>query len=123
MVYCCNTATHLTCINPHEGFSDAYRDLVCNGGIPDKNFIERLQVNHVSAVSSTMREDMIGEMKEYPLADAPLWLDKKADISNISIPVYCVASYSNTLHTMGTFRQWRKIRTQDKWLRIHNTQE
>ncbi|MBU5322514.1 hypothetical protein KQI06_06150 [Clostridium ventriculi] len=24
---------------------------------------------------------------------------------------------------MGTFRQWRKIRTQDKWLRIHNTQE
>ncbi len=78
----------------------------------------------MSAVSSTMREDiMIGEMKEYPLADAPLWLDKKADISNISIPVYCVASYSNTLHTMGTFRQWRKIRTQDKWLRIHNTQE
>lgn len=114
---------HLTCINPHEGLSDAYRDLAYNGGIPDKNFIERLQVNHVSAVSGTMREYMTEEMEKYPLADAPLWLDKKADISNINIPVYCVASYSNTLHTMGTFRQWRKISTQDKWLRIHNTQE
>lgn len=114
---------HLTCINPHEGFSDAYRDFAYNGGIPDKNFIHRLQVNHVSAVPGVMREDMIEEMEKYPLADAPLWLDKKADISNITIPVYCVASYSNTLHTMGTFRQWRKISTTDKWLRIHNTQE
>lgn len=114
---------HLTCINPHEGLSDAYRDLAYNGGIPDKNFIERLQVNHVSAVPGVMREDMTEEMEKYPLADAPLWLDKKADISNITIPVYCVASYSNTLHTMGTFRQWRKLSIDDKWLRIHNTQE
>lgn len=34
-----------------------------------------------------------------------------------------MASYSNTLHTMGTFRQWRKINIEDKWLRIHNIQE
>lgn len=114
---------HLTCINPHEGLSDAYRDLAYNGGIPDKNFIQRLQINHVSAVPGVMREDMTEEMERYPLADAPIWLDKKADISNITIPVYCVASYSNTLHTMGTFRQWRKIGIEDKWLRIHNTQE
>lgn len=114
---------HLTCINPHEGLSDAYRDLAYNGGIPDKNFIQRLQINHVSAVPGVMREDMTEEMEKYPLADAPIWLDKKADISNITIPVYCVASYSNTLHTMGTFRQWRKIGIEDKWLRIHNTQE
>lgn len=114
---------HLTCINPHEGLSDAYRDLAYNGGIPDPNFINRLKINHVSAVPGTMREDLEAEMEKYPLADAPLWLDKKADISKIRIPVYCVASYSNTLHTMGTFRQWRKISTGDKWLRIHNTQE
>lgn len=114
---------HLTCINPHEGLSDAYRDLAYNGGIPDPHFIKRLQVNHVSAVPGAKREDMAAEMERYPFADAPLWLDKKADISKIQIPVYCVASYSNTLHTMGTFRQWRKISTADKWLRIHNTQE
>lgn len=103
--------------------SDAYRDLAYNGGIPDPHFIKRLQVNHVSAVPGAKREDMIAEMERYPFADAPLWLDKKADISRIRIPVYCVASYSNTLHTMGTFRQWRKISITDKWLQIHNTQE
>lgn len=114
---------HLTCMNPHEGLSDAYRDLAYNGGIPDPNFIRRLQVNHVSAVSGARREDLAAEMEKYPLADAPLWQDKKADGSKIQIPVYCVASYSNTLHTMGTFRQWRKLGTEEKWLRIHNTQE
>ncbi len=34
-----------------------------------------------------------------------------------------VASYSNTLHTAGTFRAWRRIASEDKWLRIHNGQE
>lgn len=39
------------------------------------------------------------------------------------MPAYVVASYSNTLHTAGTFRGWRRIASPDKWLRIHNTQE
>ncbi len=39
---------HLTCIAPHEGIQDAYRDLAYVGGIPDPNFLGRLQVNHVS---------------------------------------------------------------------------
>ena len=39
------------------------------------------------------------------------------------MPAYVVASYSNTLHTAGTFRAWRRIASEEKWLRIHNTQE
>lgn len=114
---------HLTCINPHEGLSDAYRDLAFNGGIPDPHFVERLQANHVSARSGARREDMLAEMERYPFADAPLWKDKRADAGKIEIPVYCIASYSNTLHTVGTFRQWRKLASEHTWLRIHNTQE
>jgi hypothetical protein len=34
-----------------------------------------------------------------------------------------VASYSNTLHTAGTFRAWRRMASPEKWLRIHNGQE
>jgi predicted acyl esterase len=52
-----------------------------------------------------------------------LWEDKVADISKIIVPAYIVASYSNTLHTMGTFRSWRSIGSAEKWLRIHDTQE
>lgn len=39
------------------------------------------------------------------------------------MPAYVVASYSNTLHTAGTFRAWRRMASQEKWLRIHDSQE
>ena len=114
---------HLTCIAPHEGLQDAYRDIAYVGGIPDPNFLNRLQVNHVSSTKGVLREDMIEEMKKYPLANAELWKDKCADCKKIKIPVFVSASYSNTLHTMGTFRAWREISSDKKWLRIHDTQE
>lgn len=41
----------------------------------------------------------------------------------ITVPAYVVASYSNTLHTAGTFRAWRRMASEEKWLRIHNSQE
>ncbi|MGH1942384.1 CocE/NonD family hydrolase [Enterococcus faecium] len=113
---------HLTCINPTEGLSDGYRDLAFIGGIPDKNFIERLQANHVSS-NGALREDITKEMDAYPLADAKIWQDKIADPSKITVPAFVIASYSNTLHTMGTFRSWRTLGSKDKWLRIHDRQE
>lgn len=113
---------HLTCISPTEGLQDAYRDLAYIGGIPDPNFLNRLQVNHVSATGAK-REDMVAELEAYPLANHELWKDKVADVSKITVPAYIVASYSNTLHTMGTFRSWRAIGSAKKWLRIHDTQE
>lgn len=114
---------HLTCINPNEGLSDAYRDMCYVGGIPDPHFLARLQINHCSATGGTRREDMIAEEEKYPLASEPLWQDKKAVQSRIHIPVYMVASYGNSLHTMGTFRSWRNLGTSEKWMRIHDTQE
>ncbi|EAE8347748.1 CocE/NonD family hydrolase [Listeria monocytogenes] len=113
---------HLTCINPVEGLADGYRDLAFIGGIPDKNFIERLQVNHVSA-KHAKREDLTKEMEAFPLADAAIWKDKIADPSKITVPAFVIASYSNTLHTMGTFRSWRSLGSEEKWLRIHDRQE
>lgn len=113
---------HLTCINPTEGLSDAYRDLAFIGGIPDENFIGRLSVNHVSAIGAK-REDLVKEMHSEPLADADIWKDKIADPSKIKIPAFVIASYSNTLHTMRTFRAWRTLGSKEKWLRIHDRQE
>ena len=113
---------HLTCIAPHEGLQDGYRDIAYVGGIPDPHFLNRLQVNHVS-MSGALREDMIEEMNKYPLANEDLWKDKCAQCDRIKIPAFITASYSNTLHTMGTFRAWREIGSEKKWLRIHDTQE
>ena len=38
-----------------------------------------------------------------------LWENKIPDFDQITVPAYVVASYSNTLHTAGTFRAWRRI--------------
>ncbi|MFD1317138.1 CocE/NonD family hydrolase [Loigolactobacillus zhaoyuanensis] len=113
---------HLTCINPTEGLADGYRDLAYIGGIPDENFIERLAVNHVSATGAK-REDLTKELHAEPLATADIWQDKVAHPEEITVPAFVIASYSNTLHTMGTFRSWRTLGSKERWLRIHDRQE
>ena len=110
---------HLTAINPWEGFSDIYRDLVLRGGMPDLAFAERLQLNYAG---KNRREDVVAEAERYPLMN-DLWEDKVARFDRITLPAYVVASYSNTLHSAGTFRAWRRIASNEKWLRIHASQE
>jgi len=110
---------HLVAINPTEGFSDLYRDLVKRGGMDDLSFTDRLQTNFAG---KGRREDLVETAKRYPLMNE-LWEDKIPRFDKITVPAYIVASYSNTLHTVGTFRAWRRIASKEKWLRIHNTQE
>ena len=111
---------HLVAINPWEGVSDVYRDLVLRGGMPDTGFAQQLQDG--SFFGRNRKEDILGEVEAHPLMDA-LWADKIPEFASITVPAYVVASYSNTLHTAGTFRAWRRMASSEKWLRIHNTQE
>ena len=110
---------HLAAIAPWEGMSDIYRDLMMRGGIPDFPFPRLLST---SFVGKNLREDLVAEAEQHPLMDA-LWESKTPDFSRITVPAYIVASYSNSIHTPGTFRGWRRIASADKWLRIHNTME
>jgi predicted acyl esterase len=110
---------HLAAINPVEGFSDVYRDLVMRGGMPDLGFAERLRRNYVG---KNQREDNSLEAQRFPLIN-DLWEDKIPRFDRINVPAFVVASYSNTLHTAGTFRAWRRMASTQKWLRIHNIQE
>ncbi|WP_367038862.1 CocE/NonD family hydrolase [Streptomyces sp. Je 1-332] len=111
---------HLTAINPWEGVSDVYRDLVLRGGMPDTGFARQLQGN--SYFGKGQKEDILTEAERHPLM-AELWENKIPQFENITVPAYVVASYSNTLHTAGTFRAWRRMASADKWLRVHNSQE
>ena len=110
---------HLTAINPWEGVSDVYRDLVMRGGMPDLGFADMLQHKYAG---KNRREDVIAEAQRYPLMN-DLWSDKIPRLDRITVPAYVVASYSHTLHTAGTFRAWRRIASDQKWLRIHNSLE
>lgn len=110
---------HLAAIAPWEGMSDIYRDLVVRGGIPDFPFPRRLMSN---LSGKNRREDFVAEAERHPLMDE-LWASKIPAFESITVPAYIVASYSNSIHTPGTFRGWRKIASTEKWLRIHNTME
>jgi predicted acyl esterase len=111
---------HLAAINPWEGVSDVYRDLVMRGGMPDTGFAGMLQAG--SFFGKNQKEDILSEVERYPLI-AELWENKIPAFDRITVPAYVVASYSNTLHTAGTFRAWRRMASEQKWLRIHNSQE
>ena len=111
---------HLAAINPWEGVSDVYRDLVMRGGMPDTGFAQQLQEG--SFFGKNQKEDILSEVERYPLM-TDLWESKIPAFENITVPAYVVASYSNTLHTAGTFRAWRRMASTEKWLRIHNSQE
>lgn len=111
---------HLAAINPWEGVSDVYRDLALRGGMPDSGFAGTLQQN--SFWGRQQKEDILTEIDRYPLM-TDLWADKIPQFDRVTVPAYIVASYSNTLHTQGTFRAWRRIASEQKWLRIHNSQE
>ena len=111
---------HLVAINPWEGVSDVYRDLVMRGGMPDTGFARQLQEG--SFFGKGQKEDILAEVDAYPLINE-LWENKIPAFEKITVPAYVVASYSNTLHTAGTFRAWRRMTSEQKWLRIHNSQE
>ena len=111
---------HLAAINPWEGVSDVYRDLVTRGGTPDIGFARQLQDG--SFFCKHQKEDIVSEVERYPLVN-DLWKNKIPDFGRITVPAYVVASYSNMLHTAGTFRAWRRIASSETWLRIHNGQE
>ena len=112
--------SHLAAINPWEGMSDTYRDLVMRGGMPDTGFAKQLR--DVSFRGHGQKEDIVAEAEQYPLMNE-LWENKIPQYEKITVPAYVVSSYSNTLHVQGTFRAWRRMSSKEKWLRIHNTQE
>ena len=111
---------HLVCTQVTEALTDGYRDMCLVGGMPDYVFTEGIQLNHEGF---GQREDVAEESRQYPNADHPLWQDKIARVWDIEIPIFVVASYSNVLHTDGTFRAWRQLASKEKWLRIHDNLE
>lgn len=111
---------HLVAIAPWEGFCDHYRESGTRGGIPTPEFPEMIAETFSSAHG--MLEDQPRMIVEKPLM-CDYWQDKAARVENIEIPAYVVASYTNSVHTHGTFAGYRRMASKEKWLRVHNTQE
>lgn len=111
---------HLAAIAPWEGFCDHYRESGTRGGIPAPEFPEMIAETFASAHG--MLEDQPRMIVERPFM-CDYWEDKSARVENIEIPAYVVASYTNSVHTHGSFAGFRRMASKEKWLRVHNTNE
>lgn len=109
---------HLAAIAPWEGLCDAYRHNF-QGGIVDPAFAETV---FRRCVGVNEREDFGAMARQEPLM-APYWRDKIAQVERIDVPAYVVASWTNPVHTPGTFDAWQRLGSAAKWLRVHNTME
>lgn len=109
---------HLCAIAPWEGLTDPLRNSTTRGGIPDFAFPAYIRDQ---MFGSGRVEDII-EMAEQDSTFNDYWAEKVPDVASIGVPAYVVASYSNPVHPLGTFRGWSKL-TSPKWLRINNTHE
>ncbi|MFW7348371.1 MAG: CocE/NonD family hydrolase [Pigmentiphaga sp.] len=107
---------HLAAINPWEGFRDPYREIAYIGGMADK-FVQIWQMT--SCWSKNKLEDVWAMMEAHPLYDE-YWADKVADLSEVDIPAYIVASWSDQgLHTRGTISAFNELGSKNKWLEVH----
>lgn len=110
---------HLAAIAPWEGCTDVYRHHAAIGGILDVGFMESI---FPMLAGKGRVEDLPGMIQKYPLFNA-YWASKCARLRNIDIPAYVVASWTNPIHTPGTFEGWSELPGNDKWLRVHSSHE
>ncbi len=112
---------HLAAIALWEGLSDCQMEVAARSGVPMPEFVKMLSDSFASTGEGGV-EDVIAHMRECETRDA-YWEDKAAELEKITVPAYIVASYTNPIHTYGTLEGYRRISSEKKWLRIHNTGE
>lgn len=109
---------HLACINPWEGYTDAYRDHTHCGGIPETKFVKftdwSCQFSHGKVenwAESQAFHELLDDYHESKRAD---------NLSAVNVPAYVVADWGDFgLHTRGTLHGFTSIGSDQKWLEVH----
>lgn len=108
---------HLAAINPWEGWSDTYRDVVRHGGIPETSFWPYIWERWGASTGDI--EDLESETAEHPFFDE-FWESKASRLERIEVPAWVVGSWSDQgLHSRGTLEGFRRLSSPQKWLDIH----
>ncbi|KAJ1561336.1 hypothetical protein HK405_004206, partial [Cladochytrium tenue] len=104
----------LKCLAPWWGFTDMYRHLICEGGIP--THVDFVNLFYKSFCGNGEQEDIRAMLKKRPLYD-DYWATKNVQVQNIDIPLYICAGWIS-FHCPGSFNTWRHSKTNRKWLRV-----
>lgn len=110
----------LKAIAPWEAAGDLYREQFARGGIWDSGLFDWITQNSIRGHNGL---EHFWEMYRRCQLQNSYWKDKRANIKNVNIPTYVVASYSSFVHTMGSIRGWLDVDSEHKWLRWDPYQE
>lgn len=108
---------HLAAIVPWEGFTDAYRDFMTPGGVPERGF----SVIWAALTRRQMRtsSDLGAGRAEHPLRDA-WWRAMVPDLSRIEVPMLVCASFSDhRLHSQGSWRAFADVGSAERCVYTH----
>jgi predicted acyl esterase len=93
---------HLAAICPWEGFTDAYRDFMMPGGIPERGF--SVIWTAITRRNARLSVDLGAQRRKHPLRDA-WWQSITPDLARVEVPILACASFSDhNLHSQGSWR-------------------
>jgi predicted acyl esterase len=108
---------HLHAICPWEGFTDAYRDFMTPGGVPERGFSVIWLALTRRVVR--LRVDLGRLRRRHPLRDE-FWASLTPDLGAITVPMLVCASFSDhNLHSQGSFRLFEDAGSADRYLFTH----
>ncbi|WP_431278273.1 CocE/NonD family hydrolase [Leifsonia poae] len=109
---------HLAAIAPWNGFADVYEGLIAPGGMPLPGFPTWM----TNLLNGNRVEDLVAMIDKYPLKNA-YWAAKEAAVEKVTVPAYVAAGPQPGFLHRFTSEVFRQLPTEEKWLRIFNTDE
>lgn len=107
----------LKAICPWEGFTDAYRDLMCPGGVYENGFVTiwTTTAKRIARLSV----DLAAGRKAHPERDS-WWQALVPDLAKITVPMLVCTSFSdNNVHTRGSFRAFEQAGSAERHAYTH----
>ena len=111
---------HLKCINPWEGMTNFYRDVMFPGGIQESKFTVP-DGTYVPTMAELAPLWPAPEDEDPPAAEL---MEEDDFLAMIDLPVLICGNWTDHgCHARGSFRAFRKISSEHKWLYTHGRQK
>ena len=125
-----NPPPHLKCINPWEGMTDFYQDCMFPGGIPETKFTtpEDMTTTVTNPQDTKKGGTYIKTCRFEPAWPAPEnerppeieFMEEDEFLEKIKLPALICGNWNDHgCHTRGSFKAFRKISSEQKWLYTH----
>jgi len=110
---------HLKCFNPWEGMINFYQDCKFPGGIPETKFTTPESWTKGSYIR-TNRFEAAWPAPENEDPPAPDFMEEDDFLEKITLPALICGNWTDHgIHARGSFKGFRKISSEHKWLFTH----